>query len=56
MPIIPANPQPLESPYGCPLNFWADENSLYNSALVYPPPLLDETESFSEPYLHRASQ
>ena len=56
VPTIPPTPLPLESPYGYPLNFWPDESSLYNSALMYPPPLLDHNVSFSEPYLHQASQ
>jgi hypothetical protein len=50
------NLQQIDSPYGCPLNYWADENSLYNSALIYPPPLIDPASSFSEPYLQQTSQ
>ena len=42
---------PQESPFGCPLNYWADENSLYNPTLITPPPMLEPGSSFSEPYL-----
>ena len=45
-----------DSMYGCQLNYWPDDNSLYNSALITPPPLLDPAISFSEPYLQQTSQ
>ena len=53
VPTIPSNPQPLESPYGCPLNFPPDDYNLYNSALIYQLPPI---ESFSERYLRQTSQ
>ena len=55
---IPNHLSPPQNPYGgcASLNYWADENSLYHSALIYPPPLLDPSVSFSEPYLHRTSR
>lgn len=55
---IPNHLSPPQNPYGgcSSLNYWADENSLYHSALIYPPPLLDPSVSFSEPYLHRTSR
>ena len=56
VPIIPPNPEPLESPYGWPLDFSPDEYSLYNYALIHPPPLLDETVSFSAPYLRQIAR
>ena len=43
---------PEDNPYNCPLNYWADDNSLYNPALINPPPVLD---TISEPYLRQAS-
>ena len=56
LPTIPTQPSISDSPYGCQVNYWADENSLYNSALIYPPPLLDAGMSFTEPYLHQVSR
>ena len=53
---ISLDPQSLESLYQRPLDFWHDEYSLFNSALIYPHPLLDPIESFSEPYLRQTSQ
>lgn len=47
---------PEDNPYGCPINYWADDYSLYNPALITPPPLLDSTSSISEPYLKQSSR
>ena len=55
----PFFPEPQLFPqveYGCPLNYWADDNSLYNPALITPPPQLDSTSSFSLPYLQQSSR
>lgn len=55
VPMLPNTiHQPMETAYDCPLNYWTDEScGLYNSSLVYPPPMMD---SFSEAYLHQASR
>lgn len=47
---------PVEHLYRPATSYWVDEYSLYHSALIYPPPCLEPSTAFSDPYLRQTSR
>lgn len=57
LPYAPIPPAFSPVEFYQPANsYWVDEYSLYHSALIYPPPVLDAATSFSDPYLRQTSR